>query len=85
MDFYTNTQVVKLTERMQMLEDAHVAQTAELKDVGEKLLECSTYLIKTLQILERVVPILPTEDIHRQEQDFSLTDAIIALEHIRKV
>ncbi len=58
---------------------------AKQKDLEDKVLDCSTYLIKTLQILERVVPPHPpgTEPSITLTGDFSLPEAISALEHLR--
>lgn len=56
------------------------------KSIENKVLDCSTYLIKTLQILERVVPALPpgtSAEAHSIAGDFSLTEAISALEKLR--
>lgn len=54
------------------------------KELESKLLDCSTYLIKTLQILERVVPLLtPGGEPAPDTTDFSLPSAISALERLR--
>lgn len=72
---------------------AHDEQTAvviqQIKDnqksIENKVLDCSTYLIKTLQILERVVPVIAplNAEAHEVTGNFSLIEAISALEKLR--
>lgn len=86
-DTYVYSQINELQEKVRTQAEKLSHYESNQKIMEDKILDCSTYLIKTLQILERVVPlIVPVPDDSEQSEtigEFSLSDAIIALEHLK--